>query len=78
MRLPDFVTCGALKWLGCQPYAPAAFITQEIFLVLISVRIIVNARTIVQQEGLWQSKIPVTPTGIEPATLGLVTNCATA
>jgi len=25
-------------WLGCQPYAPAAFYPQEILLVLISVR----------------------------------------
>jgi len=29
---------GDSKWKGCQPYAPATFTPQEIFLVLISVR----------------------------------------
>ena len=38
LRLPDFKTIGTLRWEGCQPYAPAAFTPQEIFLVLISVR----------------------------------------
>jgi len=37
LRLPDFKTIGTRKWLGCQPYAPAAFASQEIYLVLISV-----------------------------------------
>jgi hypothetical protein len=36
--LPDFKTIGILRWQGYQPYAPAAFTLQEIFLVLISVR----------------------------------------
>jgi hypothetical protein len=38
LRLPDFMTVGTLKWEGCQLYAAAAFTSQEIFLVLISVR----------------------------------------
>jgi hypothetical protein len=38
LRLPDFQTVDTLRQYGCQPYAPAAFILQEIFLVLISVR----------------------------------------
>ena len=37
-RLPDFKTIGTKRWYGCQPYAPAAFTHQEIFLVLISIR----------------------------------------
>jgi hypothetical protein len=36
--LPDFKIIGTWRWQGCQPYAPAVFSPQEIFLVLVSVR----------------------------------------
>jgi len=48
---------------------------QKISLLHISVTGRVDPRAIVQQEGLYQWRIPMTPSGIEPATFRLLSQC---
>jgi hypothetical protein len=72
LRHPDFKTTDIWRWLRLSALGTSCLYTQEIFLVLTSIRRWVNPRDIVRPEGLRQWK---TPLGIGPTTFWIVPQC---
>jgi hypothetical protein len=75
LRLPGFLDNRHLKVVRLSALRTGRLYPQEGFLVLISDRGWVDPRATTRPEGLSYWKIPVTPSGIEPATLRLVAQC---
>jgi hypothetical protein len=74
-RFPGDWYSQILRQSHCAALHTGRLYPQEMFLVLISVSGWVGHRTIVRPEGLCQTKTRMTPSGIEPATFRLVSQC---
>jgi hypothetical protein len=72
LRLPEFLENRNMKVARLSALCTCCLYSQEVSLIFISVRGLVDPRAVVRPEGLIQWKVSKTSSGMEPATFRLV------
>ena len=75
LKLPDFKTVGTRRWKGGQPYVPAAFTPRKYSWCSFMLGAEATPGPWCGRKDYVNKKIPMAPSGIEPATFRLVAQC---